>query len=108
MKVHFSLIATTAALLLSGCGDRTPAKPKQATQNAQAPAVKKPLTPKEVQQIRVSVAQAMDEIPPELRGDFQRLFACDIVRDKSAITGERIRKMTARLKANRSIANCKI
>ena len=64
------------------------------------------LSPKEVETLKVDINTAMGEIPPELRNAFQSYFACEIKRDNSPVTGERIRKMTAALKANRGLANC--
>lgn len=111
MRSIIPLMLATLVLPLAACGEKTPDKPK--TQQAAKPAPAKPagpvapLTPAQVTQVRESISKAMDDVPPELRNDFQRLFTCETARDKAPMTAERIRDMTARLKANRGLANCK-
>lgn len=110
------LLVSAIALSLAGCnflGGETASEPAKVEQTKAAPkaaptAVPTPLTEAEVTVIREGIIKAMDEVPPELRNDFQKAFSCDAAKDASPMTPDRIRAITARLKADRSIANCKI
>lgn len=110
------LLVSALALSLAGCnllGGEAASEPVKTEQAKTKPkptptALATPLTEAEVAVIRDGITKAMDEVPPELRNDFQKAFTCDAAKDSSAMTAERIRAITARLKADRSIANCKI
>ena len=94
------------SLGLSACGLFSDDDKQNQTASAAPKAVQTPLSPKEVETLKVDINTAMSEIPPELRNDFQSFFACEVKRDKSPVTGQRIRSMTAALKADRSLARC--
>lgn len=111
MRYARILLASATALSLAGCdmlGSEPAAEPAKVEAEPSPAPQATPLTEAEVAVIRDGIEDAMNEVPPELRNDFQKAFSCDAARDPSAMTAERIRKITARLKADRSIINCKL
>lgn len=110
MNKTIAAIALTIAL--AGCGSKGK-EPEQKPQPAAvkpkpAPAKvtpKAPMTPAQVQQFHVSFEDAMKEIPPELRQQWQKLFECEIKKNAKLpaaqqrnFDGDAVRELTAQLK----------
>ena len=117
-KIMLSVAAITLAAGAAGCSSHKAQEhktdgvaangqeagketPKPAPQNQQAPR-----TQAEVKAYADEIGKAMNDIPPELRVDFQKYLVCDLKHDHSLLNGDRIRAMTARLKADRNLAHC--
>ena len=123
MKIALTLIALSASLSLAACSDKedanavdlspaalngtkTPPKPKAKEKGAA-------MTPEEIKAFAGSFEDAMREIPPELREDFQKYMDCEIKANdkrpadqKKAIDAARVIEMTAALKGNKALATC--
>lgn len=118
MKNITIMAVLAAALPLAACGDKQP-EPKPTAVASPKP-VATPDKPKdggmsaaEVKQFSVTFEEAMREIPPELRNDFQKYMECEIQAnakrppaDQKQIDGSRVREMTKALQANRALASC--
>ena len=95
-----------AAMALGACdrpGANEKAPPK--TTAAAKPAPKK--------NVNAPVEDAMMAIPPQMRNDYQSAFACEVKRNKAKgeakainVTPDYVRGLTARLKADASLAKC--
>lgn len=111
-----------ALLLLAACSGQeteTPAAPaSEGTPSASEtpepyspPAA--PVDEAEIKAFTESFEAAMQEVPPELRGDFQKYFTCEIEKNSALPVEEQVqfdaasvREMTAKLKADPSLAQC--
>lgn len=118
------LIAVLAAIPLAACGggDEAPKPVPSAVPSAtatptpvatpQGPVAKTEEQIKvEQQQVHQSVEAAMSAIPPELRGDFQKVWDCQAKANaggsaQQEMNGDWIVRKTAELKQNPAIANC--
>jgi len=63
--------------------------------------------------VNAPVEDAMMAIPPQMRNDYQSAFACEVKRNKAKgeakainVTPDYVRGLTARLKADASLAKC--
>ncbi len=107
MDVKTIGILAATALCLAACGD---AKDEGGAGQTKAAAVAKKAPQKK---INAPVEDAMMSIPPELREDYQKAFACEVKRNKAKgdakainVTPEYVKDLTARLKADPSLAKC--
>lgn len=92
------ILVIAMAIALSACGDQE-AEPA-AEQDNPTPAAYVPKTP---------VDKALVEIPPAERRDFQKALACEVGRNQGEaieVTPEYIESLRARLKEDRSLAEC--
>ena len=118
MRTIAIFAALAVAVPLAACGDRQPeTAPTKVETPKPAATPEKPkgggMSQAEVKQFSVSFEEAMREIPPELRNDFQKYMECEIqannkrpAADQKQIDGSRVREMTKALQANRALANC--
>lgn len=118
MKTIAIMAVLAAALPLAACGDRQP-EPAPTKVETPKPAAT-PDKPKdggmsqtEVKQFSNNFEEAMRDIPPELRNDFQKYMECEIQAnnkrpeaDRKQIDGNAVREMTKALQANRALASC--
>lgn len=107
MKKKIILIAA-GACALAACGGQKPNDPPKARTSAGAKA-----KPASAKRINAPVEDAMMSIPPEMRADYQKAFACEVKRNKDKkdakaidVTPDYVRGLTARLKADPSLARC--
>lgn len=110
-----------ALMMLAACGGQESDTPAEAVTEAEAPAAAaaeasgagEPLNEAEVKEFAESFESAMQAVPPELRADFQEYLTCEIEANNARpaeqqiqIDAAHVRSMTAKLKADPSLANC--
>lgn len=113
------LIILPALMLLSACGGQeaeTPIKeggsPAATSSDPDSPSTE-PMGEAEIKEFADDFEAAMQAVPPELRADFQKYLTCEIetnnarpVDQQIQIDASHIRSMTAKLKADPSLASC--
>ena len=110
-----------ALMMLAACGGQESDAPAEAVTETEAPAATaaeasgagEPLNEAEVKEFAESFESAMQAVPPELRADFQEYLTCEIEANNARpaeqqiqIDAAHVRSMTAKLKADPSLANC--
>lgn len=110
-----------ALMMLAACGGQETDTPAETGAETEAPATAatepagagEPLNDAEVKEFAESFESAMQAVPPELRADFQEYLTCEIEKNNARpaeeqiqIDAAQVRSMTAKLKADPSLANC--
>ena len=100
-------------MLLAACGGQESDAPAETL--SESPASESTSAPTEADQkaFNDSFESAMQAVPPESRDDFQKYLTCEIeknnalpLEEQAQIDAAYIRNMTAKLKADPSLAQC--